>query len=147
MPIVHLVDPQGYKKIIYDALAKMTKLDLISFTSYDNKDYILIEKDNGELGQYNLSDEERLALLNIELTKTEVSYMCRYDTANGGVSYELAKDKRNSMHDDRAYVTALGAYALSTLRRHDLVTKPKQITPAADFFTFKAPQLYKYGKK
>lgn len=147
MPIVHLIDPQGYKKIIYDALAKMTKLDLISFTSYDNKDYILIEKDNGELEQYNLSDEERLSLLNIELTKTEVSYMCRYDTANGGISYELAKDKRNSMHDDRAYVTALGAYALSILRRHDLVTKPKQVTPTADFFTFKAPQLYKYGKK
>lgn len=126
MPIVHLIDPQGYKKVIYDALAKMTRLDLISFTSYDNKDYILIEKADGELEQYTLSQDERLALLNIELTKTEISYMCRYDTPNGGVSYELSKDKRNKMHDDRAYVAALGAYALSTLRRHDLVSKPKE---------------------
>lgn len=126
MPIVHLIDPQGYKKVIYDALAKMTRLDLISFTSYGNKDYILIEKADGELEQYTLSQDERLALLNIELTKTEISYMCRYDTPNGGVSYELSKDKRNKMHDDRAYVAALGAYALSTLRRHDLVSKPKE---------------------
>lgn len=147
MPIVRLVDPAGYKKIIYDALAKMTKLDLISFTSYDNKDYILLENKDGELEQYNLSNEERLALLNIELTKNEISYMCRYDTANGGVSYELAKDKKNSMHDDRAYVTALGAYALSILRRHDLVAKPKQVVETAEFLTFKAPQLYKYGKR
>ena len=38
MPIVHLIDPQGYKKIIYDALAKMTKLNLIEFTDYDGKE-------------------------------------------------------------------------------------------------------------
>ena len=58
MPIVHLVDPQGYKKIIYDALAKMMKLNLISFTSYDNKDYILLDK-NGEFETYNISEDEK----------------------------------------------------------------------------------------
>ena len=102
MPIVHLIDPQGYKKIIYDALAKMTKLNLIEFTSYDNKDYILIENKNGEFETYNLTEEEKISLQQINLMKTEVSYMCRYDNANGGVQYELSKDKKNTMHDDRA---------------------------------------------
>ena len=46
--------------------------------------------------------------------------MCRYDTPNGGVVYELAKDKKG-MHDDMAYTIAEGAYALALLRRTDLV--------------------------
>ena len=51
--------------------------------------------------------------------------MCRYDTPNGGVQYDLAKDKKNKMHDDRAYTLAMGAYALAVLRREDLLSKPK----------------------
>ncbi len=37
MPIVHLVDPQGYKKIMYDAVSKMVKLNLIEFADYDGR--------------------------------------------------------------------------------------------------------------
>lgn len=141
MPIIHLIDPQGYKKIIYDALAKMTKLNLIEFTNYDNKDYILIETKNGEFETYNLSEDEKASLIQIELMKTEVSYMCRYDNSNGGVQYELSKDKKNTMHDDRSYVLALGAYALALLRRTDLIYQPKQtITPQLQF---RKPQLRK----
>lgn len=122
MPIVHLVDPQGYKKIIYDALEKMMKLNLINFTSYDNKEHLFIESKSGEFEQYILSEEEVVSLVNIELMKNEISYMCRYDTPNGGVQYELAKDKKNKMHDDRAYVAALAAYGLALLRRTDLLS-------------------------
>lgn len=125
MPIVHLIDPQGYKKIMFDSLQKMTSLNLIKFTDYDNKDYIMIEGKGGEFEKYNLSFDERLALVNINLLKMETSYMCRYDMPNGGVQYELAKDKRNVMHDDKAYTLAMGAYALAKLRREDLITKPK----------------------
>ena len=98
MPIVHLIDPQGYKKVIYDALSKLTKLNLIEFTNYDNKDYLTVENEKGEFITYNLTEEEKLALLHVEIMKNETSYMCRYDTPNGGVQYELAKDKRNRMH-------------------------------------------------
>lgn len=122
MPIVHLVDPQGYKKIIYDAVQKMCQLNLIKFTEYDGKDTITIINKDGELADYELNNEQKLALSNIELAKIELSYMCRYDTPNGGVQYELERGKQNKMHDDRAYTMALGAYALSTLRRHDIVT-------------------------
>ena len=125
MPIIHLIDPQSYKKIIYDALEKMTKLNLINFTEYDNKDYILLEKSNGEYENYILTEEEKIALMQINLGKNEMSYMCRYDTPNGGVQYELAKDKKNTMHDDKSYTFAMGAYALALLRRTDLVNKPQ----------------------
>lgn len=125
MPIVHLVDPQGYKKIMYDALSKMVKLNLIEFAEYDNKNYILVENKDGSFDNVELTIEEQLALANMNLAKIQLSYMCRYDTPNGGVTYELAKDKKN-MHDDMAYTIAEGAYALALLRRTDLITTHKE---------------------
>lgn len=146
MPIVHLIDPQGYKKIIYDALAKMTKLNLIEFTDYDGKEYIMVEDKKEGYITYTLSFDEKLALTEINLLKTETSYMCRYDTPNGGVQYDLAKDKKNKMHDDRAYTLAMGAYALAVLRREDLLQKPKQSNRDVSSLTALArkPKLYSH---
>lgn len=136
MPIVHLVDPQGYKKIMYDAVSKMVKLNLIEFSDYDGKGYILQEEKDGSFKNVELTLEERLALANMELAKKQLSYMCRYDTPNGGVTYELAKDKKNE-HDDMAYTIAEGAFALAMLRRTDLLTdhKPKQDYSTAPLFS------------
>ncbi len=119
-PIIHLVDPQGYKRIMYDAVSKMIKLNLIEFANFDNKDTIMIENKDGSFDSVPLTVDERIALANIHLAKIQLSYMCRYDTPNGGVVYELAKDKKG-MHDDMAYTIAEGAYALALLRRTDLV--------------------------
>ena len=141
VPIVRLVDPQGYKKIIYGELQKMAMLDLIKFTNYDNKDFVLLENKKGELESHELSQTEKIALVNIELMKSEVSYMCRYDTANGGVQYELTREMRNKMHDDRAYTLALAAYALSEKRRKDLTVVEKNYD--ADFFFVRQPKQYK----
>ena len=136
MPIVHLVDPQGYKKIMYDAVSKMVKLNLIDFSAYDGKGYILQEEKDGSFKNVELTLEERLALANMELAKKQLSYMCRYDTPNGGVTYELAKDKKNE-HDDMAYTIAEGAFALAMLRRTDLLAdhKPKADYSAAPLFS------------
>lgn len=120
MPIVHLVDPQGYKKIMYDAVSKMVKLNLIEFANYDNKDYIMVENKDGSFDTVQLTQEEQLALAQMHIAKIQLSYMCRYDTPNGGVTYELAKDKKG--HDDHAYTMAEGGYALARLRRVDLLT-------------------------
>ena len=144
MPIVHLVDPQGYKKIMFDAVSKMVKLNLIEFLDYDNKDYILVENKHGGLDTVNLTSEEKLALANIHIAKMQLSYMCRYDTPNGGVTYELAKDKKN-MHDDACYTIAEGAYALALLRREDLLKKPSNKTFDVSKLSamYRQPVLYK----
>lgn len=145
MPIVHLVDPKGYKNIMYDSVSKMVRLNLIEFSDYDNKDYILVENKDGGFDTIQLTNEEMLALTNMNLAKIQLSYMCRYDTPNGGVSYELSKDKKN-MHDDMAYTLAEGAYALALLRREDLLSKPKNTTFDISEFSRlgRKPQLYKY---
>lgn len=144
MPIVHLVDPQGYKKIMYDAVSKMVKLNLIEFANYDNKDYIMLENKDGGFDNVNLTQEEQLALAQMHIAKLQLSYMCRYDTPNGGVTYELAKDKKG--HDDHAYTMAEGGFALAILRRENLLKKPK---PSQDFdptqmFQIRQPKLRKY---
>lgn len=129
MPIVHLVDPQSHKKIMYDAVSKMVKLNLIEFSEYDNKDYILVENKDGGFDTVELTTEEKIALINMNIAKIQLSYMCRYDTPNGGVSYELSKDKKG-IHDDHAYTMAEGGYALALLRRADLLTDK---SPVSDF--------------
>lgn len=124
VPIVHLVDPQGYKKIMYDAVSKMVKFNLIEFANYDNKDYIMVENKDGSFDTVKLTQEEQLALAQMHIAKMQLSYMCKYDTPNGGVTYELAKDKKG--HDDHAYTMAEGGYALARLRRVDLLTDHKK---------------------
>lgn len=144
MPIVHLVDPQGYKKVMYDATSKMIKLNLIEFPDYDNKPYILVENKDGGFDTVTLTNEEMVALANIHIAKMQLSYMCRYDNPNGGVSYELAKDKKN-IHDDAAYTIAEGCYALALLRREDLLKKPKtsDFDPSMLSKLYRQPKLYK----
>lgn len=144
MPIVHLVDPQGYKKIMYDAVSKMVKLNLIEFANYDKKDYILLPNKDGSFDKVDLTQEEQIALANMEIAKLQLSYMCRYDTSKGGVTYELAKDKKN-FHDDAAYTLAEGAYALAILRREDLLKKPKRDSSfdPSQFVMARQPQIRK----
>lgn len=144
MPIVHLVDPQGYKKIMYDAVSKMVKLNLIEFANYENKDYIMVENKDGGFDTVKLTQDEQVALAQMHIAKLQLSYMCRYDTPNGGVTYELAKDKKG--HDDHAYTMAEGGYALAVLRRSDLLQKPKQSNRNVSSLTALArkPKLYSH---
>ena len=121
VPIVHLIDPVGQKKVIYDALERMIKLHLFEFTEYDGKDYLMLQNKDGEYEKTPITEEEQITLTNINLAKTEMSYICRYTTSNGGVQYELSRDKKNKMGDDRADTMAMGAFGLATLRREDIL--------------------------
>ena len=131
VPIVKLVEPRQYKKIIYDALQKMMGAHLMTFPNYDGKDYILIvdpeqkkkhEDEEDNVIRIDLDTQEQIALAQAELMKIEVLYMERIDSGSGNVSFELVPEKRNKMHDDRAYTAALAAYALSCMRRSNIIT-------------------------
>lgn len=102
LPCIHLIEPASHKRLIFDALENMTKFDLIEFPDYDGKDVITIVNADGSYQDYELSFPERLALVQCNLAKTEITYMRKYISANGQTSYDLAKDKKNTMHDDRA---------------------------------------------
>ena len=125
--IIKLVDPKGNRNAIFESLEQMIKLGVISFPAeYDtSKEYVFTIDDNGEEQKTELNFEQKLALAQIELMKTEIVTMCKY--VNGGnVKYDYPPEKRNTLHDDRAFVAGLLCYYLAQLRRNTTVTKPKE---------------------
>ena len=147
-PIVRLHEPKKMKTIMYDALGKMIKQNLFKFTSYDGKDYLLVGDENddkSEFEQVYLNDEEKVALQMIELGKTQLSYIVRYSTSNGGVTYDLAKDKQASMHDDAAYTLCMLGYSLSNVRRGQIVNRKRRTEDSPNYFLSRKPKLRKGG--
>lgn len=143
-PIVRLREPKKMKTIMYDALAKMIKQNLFKFTTYDGKDYLLIgdkDDDDCEFKQVYLSDSEKIALQMIELGKTQLSYIVRYSSPNGGVSYDLAKDKQTKMNDDASYTLCMLGYSLSQMRRGQIVNKKRNTEETPNYFLIRRPKL------
>lgn len=141
--IVHLLEPKSYKAKIYGALEEMSNLNLIHYTLYDgHKDYLLLPDKDG-FSEHKLSRQERESLMQIELAKNEVSYMVRTETpATGAVTYELLKERRNTMHDDRAYTIAMGAYALWEMRTKDL--RSRRLNVSNDIFSMVRCPTYNF---
>lgn len=131
--IVKLVEPRANRNDIFDAADKMTKLGVVSFPeSTDGKDYIMTIDDEGNENRYDLSYEEQMALAQIELMKNEIVTMCKYENA-GAITYNFPPDKRNKMHDDRAFVYGLLCWYLSRLRRGQIMDRKPENN--AEIFT------------
>jgi len=118
-----LVSPKKYKNEMFEALIEMMNLDLIDFTeSYDNKDIILFNDINtGEQKIHTLSFDEKMALVQIDLTKEELVNIYRFESHNGSCRYNLPPDKEKKMHDDRAFCVAMMAWYLQQLRRDNII--------------------------
>lgn len=144
--IVHLVEPTTFKRIMFDALEKLIKLHLIGFPQYDGHDYLVIDNGSQEFENISLTFEEQVALQQMNLAKTELSCMARYENANGLVTYELAKEKQSKMHDDRAYTIAMGAFALAQKRRLDLLTGEKK-DEEAPLFQYRSGRANQQGMR
>lgn len=144
-----LIAPQKYKTEMFDALIDMMKLDLISFPEeYDSKgELTMINKDDideqghQKVKKYKLSDDEIIALINIDLLKEEVLSMYSFKNKNGTVTYDLAPEKKNKMHDDRAYTMAMLAWYLKCLRRKDLTEGKRKELNIDSLFHFKSPKI------
>lgn len=122
--IMRLIDPQSHRNEIFDAAEKMTKLGVVHFPEeYDGKDFISTIDDDGNENIYQLSADEQISLAQISRMKDEILLMCKYVTS-GKVSYNYPTDKRNKVHDDRAFVYGLLCYQLSLLRRGQLRENP-----------------------
>lgn len=118
-----LLSPKKYKVEMFEALQEMMKLDLISFTeNYDYKGELIINEGE-EQTRYKLTEQEVLSLVNIDLTKEELVNIYEFKGTNGNVRYDLAPDKANKMHDDRAYTVAMLAWYLQQLRRENITNK------------------------
>lgn len=141
--IMKLVDPRAYRNEIFEAAEKMVKLGVVTFPSdYDGKNYIINIDDEGNEIRYDLSSDEELALIQVDLMKTEIITMCKYTNA-GSIKYDFPPDKRNTMHDDRAFTFGLLCWYLAQLRRGTILNKPQNSFNAQDF----AAAMSKLNKK
>jgi hypothetical protein len=124
--IMKLVDPKGNRNAIFDSIEKMVKLGVVTFPAeYNDKEYLYYIEDDGTEVKYNLNTDEKISLSQIELLKTEIVTMCKYENA-GNITYNFPPDKRNTMHDDRVFAFGLLCYYLAKLRHGAVVNKPRK---------------------
>ena len=122
--IFSLVNPKKYKNQMCVELIELLEHDLIKFPrEYDGKGSIVVEEVNKdgkvELIEKELSDEESLALVNIDIMKSELLCIHKiYDSEGNVTKYE---NPDTQAHDDRFYTLLLLAHKLYELRRNDLL--------------------------
>ena len=108
---------------------ELMNLGVIHFPlEYNGGDYVQVvdgvDKTTGQeiLKTHELSLEEQTAWVNIDLMKTEIANIRKTtNPENTTVTYALAVEKQNLMHDDRFFVAILLAHRLYELRRKDKV--------------------------
>lgn len=151
---MRLIQPSKYKVEMFKALIEMMDMNLIEWPNeYDNRGYIPVMYDvNSKTGVktfryeepsektvkemhksgieivrelYTLDADEEVALKQIDLMKTELVNIYRFKQSSGNDRFDLAPDKANKLHDDRAYVCAMAGFFLQQLRRKPLITRKK----------------------
>ena len=111
----NLIEKLKKQKISQDKIDDIVEKELLKVQNVSTK----IEK---------LNWQEEAALGSIDALKEELVNMCRIKRDSGKDGFELVPEKRNKMHDDRAYTTAMLGYALVQERRKNILSKPKQST-------------------
>ena len=129
-------DHKGYLSLIdvdekkMNAAKEKIELELkdqgLSPEEYQERlDEAISKIDGAKTRMYKLSPDEEIALVQIDLMKEEVVNMVRKKRESGKDSFELVEDKKNKMHDDKAYTLAMAAYFLSELRRQNIVKRTR----------------------
>lgn len=139
---LRLISPKKYRTQMVEEFIELMNLGVIKFPyEYGGQGYLRISNGVDENTQeelfknYELSSEEEIALINIDLMKTEITSIHKStNSENTSVTYALSKEKENKMHDDRFYTIIMLAHRLYELRRGQTINKPK----AEDFAN--APQ-------
>lgn len=147
---VRLINPRKYRTQMVEEFIELMELGVIHFPrEWNGSDYIRIfsgADSNGEevFKTYELSEDEKLALTNIDLAKIEITSIHKtQNPEKTSVTYALAKDKENKMHDDRFYSIILLAHRLYELRRSKSV-RDRVIHQNTDFtnkFCFRKPKI------
>lgn len=164
-----LVQPAKYKVEMYRAAIEMIDLNLVEWpVEYDNRGYITLtyelntktgekilrDKDPSEKEykdllkkgieiireKHDLSNEEEVALKQIDAMKTELVNIYRFKQASGNDRFDLAPHVSGKLNDDRAYVFVMACHFLQQLRREHLITRKTSTQNLESFFDFKKPK-------
>ena len=90
--------------------------------------------------------KDEIALANIDAMKEELVNVVRKKRDSGKDSFDLAPEKANILHDDRAYTYVMAAYALMEERRKNITKKPKQkASDLKQYISIRAPKRSTYN--
>lgn len=102
-----LVEPRKYRNAMFEAAKTLVPMGCIKFPPACPKSDIIV-LDNGI--SIKLNKPEQQSLIQMDLMKEEIASMVRCKTVKGFITYQLPVEKRNKMHDDRAYVFMMAAW-------------------------------------
>lgn len=105
-----IIEKLKKQKISQDKIEDIVEKELLKVQNVSTK----VEK---------LNWQEEAALGSIDALKEELVNMCRIKRDSGKDGFELVPEKRNKMHDDRAYTASMLGYALAQERRKQLMKK------------------------
>ena len=126
---LRLISPRKYRTQMVEEFIELMNLGVIKFPyEYSGQGYLRISNGVDENTQeelyknYELSEDEEVALMNIDLMKTEITSIHKSSNPeNTSVTYALSKEKENKLHDDRFYTIIMLAHRLYELRRGQTV--------------------------
>ena len=130
---LRLISPRKYRTQMVEEFIELMNLGVIKFPyEYGGQGNLKFSKgidpktDEEIFDIYELSDDEELALVNIDLMKIEITSIHKSSNSeNTSVNYALSKEKENKMHDDRFYTIILLAHRLYEIRRGQIIIQPK----------------------
>lgn len=142
---LRLLSPRKYRTQMIEEFIELMNLGVIKFPyEYSGNDSIkMIIKENEEerFELYDLNEDERLSLTQIDLMKNEITSIHKStNPEKTSVTYALSKEKENKIHDDRFYTIIMLAHRLYELRRGQIINKPKSHS-STPLFEFRKPKL------
>lgn len=146
---LRLINPKKYRTQMVEEFIDLMELGVIRFPyQYNGQEYMkfvkYVDKTTGEevMETYQLSQDEITNLVQIDLMKSEIcSIQKSTNPENTSVTYALAKEKQNIMHDDRFYCAILLAHRLYELRRGKMMRRRTKKRDASSFIQFRAPKI------
>ena len=111
------VEPRKYRNQLFEATKALVPSGYVKFSPPCPKFDTLVLDDGTER---KLSKNEQASLIQMDLMKEEIASVVRSKSVKGVITYGLPPEKRNKMHDDRAYVFAMSCWQLSQLRSDDI---------------------------
>ena len=112
-----VIEPRKFRNALFESAKMLVPQGYVKFAPPCPKYDTLVLEDGTER---KLGKSEQNALLQMELMKDEIASMVRIKTpTTGNITYQLPPDKRNKMHDDRAYAFVLACWELRNLREQE----------------------------
>lgn len=112
-----IVEPRKYRNALFEAAKLLTPQGGIKFAPPCPRHDILVLEDGTER---KLSKAEQASLIQMDLMREEITAIIRMKSpTSGNITYQLPPEKRNIMHDDRAYVFVLACWQIRNLRDQD----------------------------